>query len=85
MKELLQRAEDLGVPPTSPMFRRVVSVVSWNSTERIAAKLEFFKSNLGCSESEVSTAVSKIPCILGFSDETFLHKIEFLVNEVGMG
>jgi mTERF domain-containing protein len=42
------------------------------------------KRTLGCSESEVSTAVSKKPTILRFSDEILLRKIEFLVNEATM-
>ena len=48
------------------------------SKEKVAAKLEFFKRTLGCSESELSTAVSKKPAILGLSDEILLCKIEFL-------
>jgi mTERF domain-containing protein len=52
-----------------------------NSEEKLAAKLEFFKRTLGCSESEVSITVSKVPGLLGISDEILLRKIEFLVNE----
>ncbi|KAG0546860.1 hypothetical protein BDA96_01G030200 [Sorghum bicolor] len=84
VKEFLLRAEQLGVPRTSRMFRHVVSVVAGNPKEKVAAKREFFKRTLGCSESEVSSAVSKMPAILGFSDEILLRKIEFLVNEVGV-
>ncbi|CAD6215238.1 unnamed protein product [Miscanthus lutarioriparius] len=84
VKEFLLRAEELGVPPTSRMFRHAVAVVVDNSKEKVAAKLEFFERTLGCSESEVSTAVSKMPAILGFSDKNLLRKIEFLVNEAAM-
>jgi mTERF domain-containing protein len=84
MKEFLLRAEELGVPPTSRMFRHAVATVSRNSKDRVAAKLEFYKRILGVSESKVSTAVSKMPNILGFSDEILLRKIKFLVNEAAM-
>ncbi|TKW20571.1 hypothetical protein SEVIR_4G097500v4 [Setaria viridis] len=66
------------------MFKYAVSLVADNSKEKVAAKLEFFKRTLGCSESELSIAISKMPSILGISDENLTRKIEFLVNEVGM-
>ncbi|RCV20940.1 hypothetical protein SETIT_4G098400v2 [Setaria italica] len=66
------------------MFKYAVSLVADNSKEKVAAKLEFFKRTLGCSESELSIAISKMPRILGISDENLTCKIEFLVNEVGM-
>jgi mTERF domain-containing protein len=84
VKEFLLRAEQLGVPPTSRVFRHAVAAVANNPKRKVAAKLEFFNKTLGCSKSEVSTAVSKIPAILGLSDEILLHKIEFLVNEAAM-
>ena len=84
VKEVLLLAEELGVPTTSWMFRHAVTAVADISKEKVAAKLEFFERTLGCSESEVSTAVSKMPAILGFSDEILLRKIKFLVNEAAM-
>jgi len=41
------------------------------------------KSTLGCSKSEVATAVSKKPNTIAISDESLLRKIHFFVNEVG--
>ena len=84
VKEVLLWAEELGVPASSSMLRQAVAVVSSASQEKVAAKLEFFKRTLGCSESEVSIAVSKMPQILGLSDATLLRKIEFLMNEAAM-
>ncbi|CAL5051978.1 unnamed protein product [Urochloa decumbens] len=84
VKEFLLRAEELGVPRTSRMFKYVVSLVVCNSKEKVAAKVDFFKRTLGYSESEVSIALSKNPAMLGFSDQNLTRKIEFLVNEVGM-
>jgi mTERF domain-containing protein, mitochondrial len=84
VKEFLLRAEQLGVPPTSRLFRHAVAVVACMSGAKVAAKLEFLKRSLCCSEPEVSTAVSKMPYILGLSDEVLLRKIEFLVNKAAM-
>ncbi|CAL5043699.1 unnamed protein product [Urochloa decumbens] len=84
VKEFLLRAEELGVPRTSRMFKYVVSLVVCNSKEKVAAKVDFFKRTLGYSESEVSIALSRNPAMLGFSDQNLTRKIEFLVNEVGM-
>ena len=80
VKGFLLRAQELGMPPTS----RMLATISRNSKDRVAAKLEFYKRTLGVSESEVSTAMSKMPAILGFSDEILLRKIKFLVNEAAM-
>jgi len=84
VKEFMLRAEELGVPAASPMFGQAVAIVCCVSPEKVAAKFEFFKRTLGCSESEVSIAVSRMPQILGLSDATLLRKIEFLVNEAAM-
>ena len=53
-KELLIRAEQLGVPPTSQMFKQAVAAVACTSKEKVVAKLEFFKRTLGRSESEAA-------------------------------
>ncbi|CAD6215237.1 unnamed protein product [Miscanthus lutarioriparius] len=84
VKEFMLRAEELGVPAASPLFRQAVAIVVSVSSEKVAAKFEFFKRTLGCSDSEISIAVSKMPRILGLSDATLLRKIEFLVNEAEM-
>ena len=64
VKEFLLRAEELGVPRSSRMFKYAVLVVSNITKEKAASKLKFLKSTLGCSESEVAIAVSMIPTIL---------------------
>lgn len=64
VKEVLLRAEELGVPRNSRMFKYVVAAVACNSREKVAAKIEFFKRILGCSESVVSIAVCRQPSIL---------------------
>ncbi|RLN11226.1 hypothetical protein C2845_PM09G08960 [Panicum miliaceum] len=84
VKELLLRAEGLGVPRSSRMFKYAVVVVADISKEKVALMLKFLKSTLGCSESEVAIAVSKIPTILPLSEELLLRKIHFLIKEAGM-
>ena len=66
------------------MFWQAVCVVSQNSKERVAARLEFLKSTLGCCESEIATAVSKMPTVLRISEECLHGKIQFLIDEVGL-
>ncbi|CAL5046864.1 unnamed protein product [Urochloa decumbens] len=84
LKELVLRAEELGVPRSSRMFWQAVTVVAQNTEEKLAARLVFLKGTLGCHESEVSTAVSKMPSILGISEKCLHRKIQFLIKEVGL-
>ncbi|CAN6172904.1 unnamed protein product [Urochloa humidicola] len=84
LKELVLRAEELGVPRSSRMFYQVVLAVLQLTKENLAAKLEFLKGTLGCHEGEVATAVSKLPNILGRSDDCLHRKIQFLIKEVGL-
>ncbi|XP_002460105.2 uncharacterized protein LOC8054611 [Sorghum bicolor] len=84
VKELVLRAEELGVPRSSGMFKHALGTVACTTKENCAARLDFLKSSLGCTKSEVATAVSKKPTILGISDEILLRKIHFLINVVGL-
>ncbi|RCV20867.1 LOW QUALITY PROTEIN: hypothetical protein SETIT_4G092500v2 [Setaria italica] len=68
----------------SDLERHAISAVADINKEKVAPKLKFLKSTLGCSESEVAIAVSKMPCILGYSEENLIRKIQFLIKEVGM-
>ncbi|KAF8643396.1 hypothetical protein HU200_066880 [Digitaria exilis] len=68
----------------SPLFSQVVFAAASNTQEKVAATLEFLKSTLGCCQSEVSTAVSKMPTIQGMSEECLLSQIQFLTKEVGL-
>ncbi|CAN6202037.1 unnamed protein product [Urochloa humidicola] len=84
VKGIVLCAEELVVHRSSGMFRNAVAVVAGISKEKLALKLKFLKSTLGCSESEVAIAVSKMPSILGYSEENLLRTIQFLTKEVGM-
>ncbi|CAL5051910.1 unnamed protein product [Urochloa decumbens] len=82
MKELVLHAERLGVPRSSRIFWQAVTVVAQISEEKVAARLVFLNSALGCQENEVAAAVSKMPRILGVSEEYLRRKIQFLIKEV---
>ncbi|CAN6198260.1 unnamed protein product [Urochloa humidicola] len=84
VKEIVQLAEELVVHRSSGMLKTAISAVSHISKERVAPKLKFLKSTLGCSESEVAIAVSKRPNILNYSEENLLRTIQFLTKEVGL-
>jgi mTERF domain-containing protein len=84
IKKLVLRAEELGVPCSSRMFWQAVVLVSNTTEEKVVSRLEVLKSTLGCHESEIATAVSKMPSILGLSEESLHRKIRFLINEVGL-
>ncbi|CAL5051912.1 unnamed protein product [Urochloa decumbens] len=84
VKEFVLRAEGLGVPRSSSMMWHAVKIVTQLTKEKVDARIEFLKSTLGCHQSEVATAVSKAPSILGISEECLHRKIQFLINEVGL-
>ncbi|WVZ96126.1 hypothetical protein U9M48_041801 [Paspalum notatum var. saurae] len=84
VKGFVVRAEALGVPRSSGVFKYALGLVSRISKDKVAARLEFLKGALGCSEEEVAMAVSRMPSILGISEECLLPKIHFLLNEVGL-
>ncbi|KAF8772617.1 hypothetical protein HU200_005579 [Digitaria exilis] len=84
IKEFVLRAEELGVHRSSRMFKNAVGAVASIKKERVAPKLNFLKSTIGCSEKEVAILVSKMPGILGISEEKLACKIQFLLNVVGL-
>ncbi|KAG2558017.1 hypothetical protein PVAP13_8NG106501 [Panicum virgatum] len=84
VQEVLLRAEELGVPCSSGMFKHVVSAHSYTTKQKDAARLEFFRRTLGCSKNEVAIAVYKVPAILILSEQSLLRKIQFLINDVGL-
>ncbi|CAL5090894.1 unnamed protein product [Urochloa decumbens] len=84
IKEFVLRAQGLGVPCSSVMFWQALRIVTQHTKEKVAARLEFLKTALGFHESQVATAVSKTPSILGMSEECLHRKIQFLIKEVGL-
>ncbi|CAM0946928.1 unnamed protein product [Alopecurus aequalis] len=84
VRAIAARAEALGVPRGSGMFRQAMQAVACLSEEKIAIKVEYLKNTLGWSDAEVGIAVCKFPGVLTMSDETLQTKSECLVSEVGL-
>uniref|UniRef100_A0A0D9XQ62 Uncharacterized protein n=1 Tax=Leersia perrieri TaxID=77586 RepID=A0A0D9XQ62_9ORYZ len=82
VEAFVQCADELGVPCNCSSFKYMVAVTSRNSKGRVAAKMEFLSTTLGCSADEVRSAICKLPQILGLSEINLRSKIEFLVSEV---
>ncbi|XP_037470851.1 transcription termination factor MTERF9, chloroplastic-like [Triticum dicoccoides] len=84
VKAFVLRAEKLGVPRSSYIFKYAVGVACSITEDKVAARMEFLRSTLGCSMDKVRVAVRNKPHILGISEEKLRLKIEFMVNEVGL-
>ncbi|KQK01897.1 hypothetical protein BRADI_3g59147v3 [Brachypodium distachyon] len=82
VRSILARADKLGVPRNSPMFRHAVTTMMALGTETMAAKLKFFSETLGCSEAEVINMVRRNPVVLRCSREKIRNVSEFLTNVV---
>ncbi|XP_047087898.1 uncharacterized protein LOC124699679 [Lolium rigidum] len=84
VKAFVLRAEKLGVPRSSYIFKYAVGVACSISEDKVAARMEFLRVALGCSMDQVRAAVRNKPHILGVSEEKLRRKIEFMVAEVGL-
>jgi len=83
-RAVLVRADELGVPPNSPMFRQAVSTAAGLGPETMASKLKMIRKTLGCSDAEVETMVQKNPMVLMTSSEKLQRVYEFLTKVVGV-
>ncbi|VAI52665.1 unnamed protein product [Triticum turgidum subsp. durum] len=81
---MIARAEDIGVPRGSGMFRQALHAVSYFSQHKITAKLDYLKKTLRWSDTEVGIAVSKAPVLLTRSHDVLQRMSEFLISEVGL-
>ncbi|XP_051192716.1 transcription termination factor MTERF8, chloroplastic [Lolium perenne] len=84
VKSILERADKLGVPRNSPMFRQAVATTTSLGAETMAAKLKLFGETLGCSAAEVASAVRRNPVLLRVSGEKLRRVTEFLTRVVGV-
>ncbi|XP_062220301.1 transcription termination factor MTERF2, chloroplastic-like [Phragmites australis] len=84
VKAILVRADELGVPRNSLMFRQAVGSVAGLGRETMAAKLKFMGETLGWSDAEVSRAVKMSPVLLRCSREKLQRVSEFLTKVVGV-
>ncbi|KAM3309662.1 hypothetical protein ACQJBY_030756 [Aegilops geniculata] len=78
------RAEGIGVPCGSAMFRRALWAVARLSKEKIAAKVEHLKRTFRWSDAEVRIALSKSPGMLSFSSDRLQRISEFLITKAGL-
>ncbi|XP_040248741.1 transcription termination factor MTEF18, mitochondrial [Aegilops tauschii subsp. strangulata] len=81
---ILQRADKLGVPRGSLMFRQAVTTTTGLGAETMAAKLKLFEEILGWSEAEVTNVVRINPTVLRISGEKLRRAKEFLTKVVGV-
>ncbi|CAL5019595.1 unnamed protein product [Urochloa decumbens] len=84
VKEIAARAEELGVPRDSLMFKHVLLILYGVNAGRLNAKLSFLKKVIGCSEAELGNLVRKMPTILSYSESKIGRTLEFLKVEVGL-
>uniref|UniRef100_A0A0A9D6S7 Uncharacterized protein n=1 Tax=Arundo donax TaxID=35708 RepID=A0A0A9D6S7_ARUDO len=84
VRAMVVRAEAVGVPRGSGMFRHALLAVAFLSEEKIAAKVEFLKKTFGWSDAEVGVAVSKLPVVLKHSKDRLCRMSEFLITQVGL-
>ncbi|XP_051203680.1 uncharacterized protein [Lolium perenne] len=84
LRAMVGRAEGLGVPRGSGMFRYALLAASFLGEEKLAAKVEFLKKTLRWSEAEAAIAVARHPAVLRNSQDKLLRVSEFLMSEVGL-
>jgi mTERF domain-containing protein len=84
VREMVERAEAVGVPRRTRMFRHALLAVAFLSEEKIAAKVEFLKKTFRWSDAEVGVAVSKLPLVLKHSKDRLRRMSEFLITQVGL-
>ncbi|RCV20910.1 hypothetical protein SETIT_4G095900v2 [Setaria italica] len=81
VREMVERAEAIGVPRRTGMFRHALLAVAFLSEEKIAAKVEFLKKTFRWSDAEVGIAVSKLPLVLKHSKDRLCRMSEFLITQ----
>ncbi|CAL5037657.1 unnamed protein product [Urochloa decumbens] len=81
VRAMVERAEAVGVPRCTGMFRHALLAVAFLSEEKIAAKVEFLKKTFRWSDAEVGVAVSKLPIVLKHSKDRLRRMSEFLITQ----
>ncbi|VAI53094.1 unnamed protein product [Triticum turgidum subsp. durum] len=84
VRAMAARAERLGVPRGSGMFREALHAVAFLSEEKIADKVDYLKKTIKWSDTEVAIAVSKAPVLLRKSKDLLSLRSEFLLSELGL-
>jgi mTERF domain-containing protein len=83
LHELVARAEVLGVPRGSRMFRYALNVVNHLNEEVVTEKVDYLKKMFRWSDAEVGIVVSKVPGVLSRC-KNMLRRSDFLISEVGL-
>ncbi|XP_044410449.1 uncharacterized protein [Triticum aestivum] len=83
VQAMAARAQAIGVPCGSRMFRHALKAVAFLSNEKIAAKVEQLKKMFRWSDAEVRIALSTLPSVLMRSNHMLESKSEFLISKVG--
>ncbi|KAL6911490.1 hypothetical protein ACP4OV_000295 [Aristida adscensionis] len=83
IRAILRRADGLGVPRDSLLFKQAVAVAAGFSPETISTKLKFLGDMLGLSDAEVARVAQTSPQLLTRSCQTLQRQWEFLTKVVG--
>jgi len=83
-RAILVRADEMGVPRNTLLFRQAVTAVSGVGPETMASKLKMMAKILGCSDAEVARMVQRNPLVLVRSRERIQRICEFLTKVVGV-
>ncbi|EES04074.1 hypothetical protein BDA96_03G427200 [Sorghum bicolor] len=83
-RAILVRADEMGVPRNTLLFRQALTAVAGLGPETMASKLKMMAKILGCSDAEVARMVQKNPLVLRRSMERIQRTCEFLTNVVGV-
>ncbi|KAM3317525.1 hypothetical protein ACQJBY_035310 [Aegilops geniculata] len=84
VRAMVVRAEGLGVPRGSGMFKVAIQAVAFLSEEKIANKVDYPKKTFSWSDAEVVVALSMAPMLLQRSKDILRRRFEFLVSEVSL-
>lgn len=83
LMESFKQAEYIGFKKGSKMFAAALRSLLGVGKENFDRRLQYL-INLGFSEKQVSTLVSRQPSILSLSEETLKPKVDFLVESAGL-
>jgi mTERF domain-containing protein len=83
-RAILVRANEMGVPRNTLLFRQAVTAVAGLGPETMASKLKMMAKILRCSDAEVARMVQRNPLVLTRSRERIQRACEFLTNVVGV-
>uniref|UniRef100_A0ACD5TB92 Uncharacterized protein n=1 Tax=Avena sativa TaxID=4498 RepID=A0ACD5TB92_AVESA len=84
VQAMVARAEGLGVPRGSRMFKIALQAVAFMSEEKLTAKVDYLKKTFRWSDAQLSFALTRAPFLLRRSKDMLQRRSEFLISEVGL-